>query len=71
MPGRKNLRHARKLWAKNGGKIEDVRRTGEQRFTHPDFPKPITVNKRRKDTPRALYAPLGRLLRQHRRRDNA
>lgn len=62
MSGRDNLRLVRKMWIENGGYIEDVRRTGEERYTHPREMKPIKVNKRRKDTPRKLLSALRRII---------
>lgn len=61
MSGRDNLRHARKLWIQRGGSVEDVWRTGEERYSHPRLPRPITVNKRRHDTPRKLLTALRRI----------
>jgi len=62
MSGRDDLRHARKMWIENGGSVEDVHRTGEERYTHPSEQKPIKVNKRRKDTPRKLWSALCRIM---------
>lgn len=62
MSGRDNLRIARRLWIQHGGDVEDVRRTGEERYIHPREHKPITVNKRRKDTPRKLLTALRRIM---------
>lgn len=62
MSGRKDLRSARKLWLELGGSVEDVRRTGEERYVHPAEAKPIKVNKRRKDTPRKLLTALRRIM---------
>lgn len=62
MSGRGDLRRARKLWMEYGGTVEDVRRTGEERYLHPAEPKPIKVNKRRKDTPRKLLSALRRIM---------
>ena len=58
-----SLRHVRRLWIKSGGDFDDVRRTGEERYTHPSLERPITVNKRRKDTPRKLVTALRRIAR--------
>lgn len=62
MSGRDNLRCARTMWIGHGGTVEDVRRTGEERYKHPTLAKPITVNKRRKDTPRKLLSALRRIM---------
>ncbi len=56
-----SLREARGLWKLFGGLVEDVRRTGEERYSHPNIERPITVNKRRKDAPRKLAVALRRL----------
>ncbi len=62
MSGRDNLRRVRKMWIQYGGTVEDVWRTGEERYSHPNEPKPIKVNKRRKDTPRVLLTALRRIM---------
>lgn len=62
MSGRDDLRRARRLWIEHGGTVEDIWRTGEERYTHPSEAKPIKVNKRRKDTPRKLLAALRRIM---------
>jgi hypothetical protein len=56
-----SLRRVRALWRAMGGCVTDVRRTGEERYTHPKIPSPITVNKRRKDAPRILIVLCRRL----------
>jgi hypothetical protein len=56
-----NLRETRELWKSLGGSIEDIRRTGEERYSHPKLECPITVNKRRKDSPRKLASALRQL----------
>jgi len=62
MSGRNKLRHARTLWVQHGGSVQDVRRTGEERYSHPRLRRPITVNKRRSDTPRRLRMALRRIM---------
>ena len=49
-------RHFRRLWREAGGTIEDVYRTGEQRYRHPFVARPIRTNKRRKDVPAKLLS---------------
>jgi len=44
MSGPGDLRRARKLWKEHGGNVEDVRRTGEERYSHPTERKSIKVN---------------------------
>ena len=61
IPDAPNLRIARRLWRSLGGSVEDVPRTGEERYTHPRLARPITVNKRRKDAPRKLVTALRRI----------
>lgn len=61
MRGRDSLRHARKDWIRSGGHVEKVPRTGEERYFHPAISRPITVNRRRKDTPRKLLVALRRI----------
>jgi len=41
-----------------GVMVEDVRRTGEKRFSHPEFPHPVTINGRRHDCGRELTTML-------------
>jgi hypothetical protein len=54
-------RQMRKQWLAHDGKVEDVRRTGEERYSHPSIERPITVNKRRKDATRKLESALRRI----------
>ena len=61
MCGRDSLRHARRIWESLGGRVEDVRRTGEERYSHPGLSRSIKVNKRRKDVPRKLFAAIKRI----------
>lgn len=56
-----SLRNARRRWRKLGGEVKDVHRTGEERYTHPRFDRPLTVNKRKKDAPRVLLTRIARL----------
>ena len=60
MSGR-DLRKSRELWKKLGGSVQDIRGTGEERYSHPKIERPIKVNKRRKDSPRKLTTTLRRL----------
>ncbi len=64
----KNLRDVRKAWRDLGGQIINRRGTGEEVYRHPRWPKPIVVNKRRKDAPRALTQAIARLSAAPRRR---
>ena len=58
-----NLRDARRLWIRLGGTADNKNCTGEEVYRHPQWPKPITVNKRRKDAPLELIKVLARLMR--------
>lgn len=58
----RNLREMRNVWKSLGGTVEDVRGTGEERYSHPRIPRPITVNKRRKDTPRKLITAFRKII---------
>jgi len=58
-------RRFRAAWIAAGGTVEDVRRTGEERYRHPLCAHPIRTNKRRKDVPAKLlssYNAIQRLL---------
>lgn len=44
-----DIRHAEKMWIAYGGVITNVRRTGEVRYIHPMFIRPLTANGRRND----------------------
>jgi len=41
----------RRLWQERGSQIEAVRRTGEERWTHPAFEGTVRANARRHDVP--------------------
>lgn len=56
-----SLRDVRWYWLQFGGIVTDVRRTGEERYSHASIERPITVNKRRKDAPRKLVTALRRV----------
>ena len=59
-----NLRDARKAWVSIGGKIVGVRRTGEERWSHPQESHSLTLNSRRKDTPAKAKTWINRWYRQ-------
>ena len=44
-----NLRVAQQMWIAYGGSIVPILGTGEMRYVHPFFPKPLRVNNRRSD----------------------
>lgn len=56
-----SLREAMHAANRLGVSVEPVRRTGEIRFRHALWPRPITVNGRRKDAPRELTTHIHRL----------
>ena len=60
-----------RLWIDNGGRIEDVWRTGEQRYFHPLVAHPVRINKRRKDIPAKLLSCLSAVRRLRGVMDNA
>ena len=59
-----NLKKVRAIWTKLGGTVANKPRTGEDVYRHPKWPKPIVMNKRRKDASRELTKVVGQLLRQ-------
>lgn len=56
-----SLWDTRREWIRLGGTVEELRRTGEWRFSHSKIARPLTVNARRRDTPRVLLVALRRL----------
>ena len=57
-------RRFRREWLAVGGTIDDVRRTGEERYRHPLCAHPIRTNKRRKDVPAKLLSCINAIHRQ-------
>ncbi|TXG84140.1 MAG: hypothetical protein E6R14_05380 [Thermomicrobiales bacterium] len=57
-----DIHHADRLWVVLGGRIEDVRRTGERRYEHPHFDRPLRINGRRHDVPAKLLSRINQLL---------
>lgn len=55
---------ANRVWLALGGRIENVRRTGEVRYTRAAFSDSIRANGRRKDTPAILLSRINQLLRR-------
>ena len=53
----------KRLWLEHGGFVFEVRGTGELRYVHPLYPKPIRANDRRKDVPAKLLSMLNRVIR--------
>jgi hypothetical protein len=60
-----DLRKARQMWKKLGGSVEKVNRTGEERFHHPEVDRAITVNARKRVSPRVLVVNLRKLYETH------
>ena len=58
-----DLRLAKKMWMQFGGSIEHVRRTGEVRYLHPGFTRPLRVNDRRNDAPGKLMSRINQIMR--------
>jgi hypothetical protein len=58
-----DIRLAKRLWLDAGGRIEQVRCTGEVRYVHLRFDMPLRVNNRRKDVPAKLLSRLSQLAR--------
>lgn len=59
----RNRREIDELFRNLGGEITELRRTGENLYRHPLLPKPVRVNRRRKDAPRSLSQAVHQLLR--------
>ena len=57
-----NPRTIRRLWQERGGQVEAVRRTGEERWTHPAFEGTVRANARRHDIPAVILCRLNHLL---------
>ena len=56
-------RRTDRVWRKLGGRIEPVRRTGEIRYIHELFKRPITSSVRRKDTVPTVLSRINQLQR--------
>ncbi len=64
LPSGGNLRQAPRLAQRLGCSVEPRRGTGELLLRHPSSAKPVRLNGRRKDTPRAVTAFLRFLIRE-------
>lgn len=53
---------ANRMWLALGGRIEDIRRTGEKRYVHRRFPRSLRTNGRRLDVPAKLLTRINQLL---------
>lgn len=58
-----DARHADQIWLLLGGRIEAIRRTGENSYTHPRIERPLRTNGRRNDVPAKLLTLINRLVR--------
>lgn len=54
-------RHFKRLWLSFGGSICGMRRTGEVRYDHPMFDRPVRANDRRSDVPAVLMSRLNQV----------
>lgn len=52
---------ANRYWLLLGGTIEPIRRTGETRYTHGAFKRPLRTNGRRNDVPAKLLSRINQL----------
>ena len=59
-----DIHKVERMWLLYGGRIEAVRRTGETRYLHEAFERPLRVNGRRNDVPAKLLTLVNRLARQ-------
>lgn len=55
-------RVAQEYWINLGGMIVPVRRTGEVRYLHPEFPRSIRANDRRSDVPAIIVCRINQLM---------
>lgn len=53
---------ADRIWLLMGGRIEPVRRTGERRYIHDLFDRPLRINGRRDDVPAKLLSRINQLM---------
>ena len=65
-----DARHADQIWLMLGGRIEPIRRTGENAYTHPLLERPLRTNGRRNDVPAKLLTLINRLVRMHAANDS-
>ena len=54
-------RHFKRMWLSVGGSIRGLRRTGEVRYDHPMFDRPVRANDRRCDVPAVLMSRLNQV----------
>lgn len=58
-----DIHKVERMWLLLGGRIEPVRRTGETRYRHDLFERPLRVNSRRNDVPAKLLTLVNKLAR--------
>jgi hypothetical protein len=58
-----DARRADRIWLQLGGRIVSIRGTGEKRYLHSHFYRPLRTNGRRKDVPAKLLSLINQLLR--------
>ncbi len=51
-----------RMWQRLGGTISPVRRTGENRYSHPAFQSTVRTNARRCDVPAKLLSRINQLI---------
>ncbi|HNB77164.1 MAG TPA: hypothetical protein PLX20_00070 [Rhodocyclaceae bacterium] len=57
-----NAHRADRIWLLLGGTIEEVRRTGERRYLHSMFDRPLRTNGRRNDVPAKLLSRINQVM---------
>lgn len=57
-----DARRADRIWLLLGGTIEEVRRTGEKRYLHSLFDRPLRTNGRRNDVPAKLLSRINQVM---------
>ena len=59
-----DIHKADRIWLHLGGQIEPVRRTGELRYSHALFAKPVRTNGRRNDTSAKIMSRINQLVKK-------
>lgn len=65
-----DARHADHVWLLLGGRIEPIRRTGENSYTHPLIERPLRTNGRRCDVPAKLLTLINRVMKMRAANDS-
>ncbi len=58
-----DARRADRIWLLLGGQICPIRRTGEKRYMHDHFDRPLRTDGRRDDVPAKLLSRINQILR--------